>query len=75
MKFILCVTPIYTFVADKASKSCATNGVMKRLQFLAGALGNQFNAPVRQIADEAGDFKAGGDGFRGVAKSDTLHTA
>jgi len=75
MKFIFCLPPNYTFVTDKASKSCATNGVMKCLQFPAGALGNQFNASVRQIADEAGDFKAGGDGFRGVAKPDTLHTA
>jgi len=75
MKFIFCVGPTYTFVADKASKSCTTNGVAKRLQFFAGALGNQGNASVRQIADDAGDFKAGGDGFRGVAKSDTLHTA
>ena len=69
------VTPTYTFVADKASKSRTANGTAKRFQFLGRALGDQFHASVWQIADDAGDFKAGGDGFRGVAKPDTLHTA
>ena len=47
----------------------------ERFQFLVRAFGDQFHASIRQIADDAGDFKAGGDGFRGVAKPDTLHTA
>ena len=73
--FILRVTPIYTFVADKASKSRTADGDAKRFQFFGRAFGDQFHASVRQIADDAGDFKTGGDGFRGVAKPDTLHAA
>ena len=74
-KFILRVAPIYIFVADKASKSRIADGGAKGFQFLARAFGDQFHAAVGQIADGAGDFKSGGDGFRGVAKPDTLHVA
>jgi len=75
VEFIFCFAPIYTFVADKASKSCATDGVTKCLQFPAATLGNQFHPSVRQIADGANDFKTGGDGFRSVTKPDALHEA
>jgi len=62
------------FVPDKASKTCAMDSVAKCLQFSAVALGNQFDASIRQIADGPRDFKAGGYGFRRVTKPDALHT-
>ena len=68
-KIILRVAPSYIFVADKASKSRAANGLAEGFQFLARAFGDEFDATVGQIADGAGDFKAGGDGFGGVAKA------
>jgi len=75
MKFIFRVGPIYMFVADKASKTCAADGVPKGLQFLAGALGGQFHPAVRKVPHGADDFKAGSHDFRGIAKTDTLHLA
>ncbi len=44
-------------------------------KLLRRALGDQFHASIGQIADNAGNIKAGGDGFRGVTKPDTLHAA
>ena len=73
--FIFCVGPIYLLVADKASKSCTTDGFTKGLKFRALALGDEFNAAIGQIAHEAGNFKTGGDGFDGITETDALHAA
>ena len=75
MKFIFCAGPIYTFVADKASKSCAMDRLAEGFEFRAVTLGNQLHPAVRKITDGAGDIKTGGDGFRGITKTDALHLA
>ena len=75
LKFIFCVGPIYMLGPDKASKTCAADGVAKRLQFPAGAFGGQGHPSIRQVADGADDFKSGGHGLRGVTKTDSLHVA
>src|SRR5690242_5844004 len=74
-KFIFRVGPSYLLVPNKSSKTCIQNGGSKSLQFRPGALGEQFHPSIREITDGAGDFKAGGDGFGGVTKADTLHAA
>jgi len=46
VKFILRLAPRHVFVADETSKSRATDGLAERLEFLARALGGQFDTPV-----------------------------
>jgi hypothetical protein len=75
VKFILRVAPTYTFVADKASKSRASDGVAKRFEFFARTFGDEFDAAVGQIAHNAGDLKTGGESLGGVAKADALDAA
>ena len=75
MKFIFRNAPIYMFVPNKSSKTCVPDGGVESLQFRARALGDQFDAAVRQIADNASDFKSGGHGFGGVTEPDALHAA
>ena len=75
MKFILRVAPRDLSSRIKSRKPRVANGGAKGFQFRARAFGDQFHAAVRQIAHGAGHFKSGGDGFRGVAKTDALHVA
>jgi len=74
-KFILCCGPIYLLVADKASKTFSADGGAERFEFRARAFGDELDAAVRQVVDDAGDFKTGGGGFGGVAEADALHAA
>jgi len=60
-------------VTNKASKSRAANFPSKGFKFFARAFGNQFNPSVRQIADDTGDFKTGGDISYRVTEADALH--
>jgi len=72
-KFIFRVRPSYLLVADKSSKTCIVQRRVESLEFRAVAFGDEFNAAVRQIADDAGDFKAGSNGLGGVTKANALH--
>jgi len=74
-KFIFCVAPDYLFVPDKSSKTCIMERGAESFKFRVAALGDEFHAAIRQIADGAGDLKTGGDGLGGVTKADTLHAA
>jgi hypothetical protein len=74
-KFIFSVGPSYLFVADKSSKTCIMDGRAKRFEFGGCAFGDEFHATVGEIADGAGDFKTGDDGFGGVAEADALHAS
>ena len=74
-KFILRGAPRYIFVADKMFQPRVANGGAEGFELFARAFGGQFDAAVGQITHNAGNFKSGGDGFRGVAKTDTLHMA
>jgi hypothetical protein len=47
----------------------------KSVKLVAAAFGDEFHAAIGQIADGAGDFKTGGDGFGGVTKAHALHPA
>ncbi len=67
--------PVYLFLLNKASKTFIADGVAERLQLCARALGDEFNAAIGQVADDAVDDKAGGDGLDGVTKSHALHAA
>ncbi len=71
-KFVFRFSPDYLLVPNKSSKTCTKNRGAKLLQLSSVALGNQFNPSVGQVADDAGNFKAGGDGFGGVTKTDAL---
>jgi hypothetical protein len=73
LKFIFRNGPSYLFVANKSSKTCGAEGGAKGVEFGADALGDEFDAAVGKVADDAGDFKAGGDGSGGVTKADALH--
>jgi len=72
-KFIFRVRPHYLLVADKSSKTCIVERGAESGEFRMAAFGVEFHAAVGQIADGAGDFKTGGDGFGGVTKADALH--
>ena len=67
--------PTYLLIANKASKTFIANGSTECLKLLARAFSDQFDAAIGQIADNAGNFKTGGDGFDGVAKANALHAA
>ena len=67
--------PIYFLPVNKASETFMADGGAERIQLRVHAFGNEFNAPVGQVADDAGDFKTGGDGFDGIAESDALDAA
>jgi hypothetical protein len=72
---MLCIRPIYLLVADKSSKTCSVQGGAKSVQFLAPALGDEFDAAIGEVADGAGDVEAGGDRFGGVPETHPLHMA
>jgi hypothetical protein len=67
--------PIYMLIADKASKTFSADGGAEGVEFGARAFGGEFDAAIGQVADCAGDFKTGGGGFGGVAKTHALHAA
>jgi hypothetical protein len=71
----LCVGPLYSFVADKTSKTFRADGGLKSFEFGARTLGDHFNAAIGQVADKADDLEAGGDGLGGVTKTDALDAA
>ncbi len=71
----MCGGPIYLLVTDKTSKTFIADGHPKRLEFGPGTLGDEFDAAIGQVADGAGDFKTGRDGFGGMTKSNALDTA
>ena len=74
-EFIFCLRPNYLFVMDKSSETCRVQFRAESLEFRAVALGDEFDAAIGEIADGAGDFKAGGDGLGGVAEAHPLHAA
>ena len=51
------------------------NRLPKRFQFVFGPFRDQLHLAAGQIADRARQIETGGDGFHGIAKSDTLHLA
>lgn len=67
--------PAYTFIVNKTSKTFSANGGAKRLQFGPRTLSDEFDPAIRKIADDAGDFEAGGNGFDGVTKANSLNAA
>jgi hypothetical protein len=75
MQCILCVAPRDGLVTDQPGKPRVTNRRAEGFQFVAPAFGDQFHATIRQVPHRAGHFKSRGQGFRGVAKTNTLHVA
>jgi hypothetical protein len=74
-KFVFWFGPSYLFVADKSSETCIMEGGTESVKFITQTLGGEFDASVRQIADSAGDLKAGGDGLGGIPETDALDPA
>ena len=63
-------------VADKASKIPRRGWPCERLPVPSGVPSAiSSTRPSGRLRTDAGDFKAGGDGFRGVTKPDALHVA
>ena len=74
-EYILRGAPRHTFVADKRLQPRVANSRAEGFKLFARAFGDQFDAAVGQITHNAGNFKSGGDGFRGVTEPDALHVA
>ena len=72
---ILSGAPRHSLAADKGFQSRIAYGIAESSKLFAHTFGDQLDSTVGQIAHGAGDFKSGGDGFRGVAESNTLHMA
>jgi hypothetical protein len=67
--------PVYFLPLNKASETFIADGGAKRLELGGRTFGAEFDAAVGQVANDAGNIKAGGDGLDGVTKSHTLHAA
>src|SRR5262245_61615691 len=72
-KFVLRLNPIDIFLPNKMFQTGRANGLTKGFQFVSGAFGHQFDPPISQIADRAGDFESAGNRSGGITKPDTLH--
>src|SRR5262249_1365489 len=67
--------PLHFFLPDKMVQTRVANGLTKGLELVLRAFPQQLDTPVRQIPNRAGDLKAGGHRFHGIAKPDALHAA
>jgi hypothetical protein len=63
---------MYLLVPDKSSKTCVTQGRAESLEFIAGTFGDKFDPAIREVANGAGEVKAGGDSFGGIAEAHPL---
>src|SRR6266446_6248110 len=74
-KFVLSLNPTDIFFLNKMLQTGGSDRLPKGLQLVLGAFGHQFDSPISQIADRAGDFESAGNRSGGIAKPDTLHAA
>jgi hypothetical protein len=74
-KLVFRFGPAYLLVTDKSSETCIMECGAESVKFITPALGGQFHTSIGQIADRAGDLKAGRDGLGGVAETDPLDAA
>jgi len=68
-----CLAPVLFFALDVALEARFADRLAKRVELLAGALGDQLDAAIRQIAHCAGHFKAWSKTLHRVTKPNALH--
>src|SRR5581483_6483105 len=74
-KFIFCLAPLRRFLADQAAHFGLADGLEKRLQLRAVALGEQLHPAIIQIAHCAGDLKTRRHRPRRVTEPDALDSS
>src|SRR2546423_8749430 len=72
-KFIFCVAPANVFVLNKMVHARLPNRLLKGLQFIAAAFGEQFYPAIGQIPHCAGQLESTGNRSDRIAKPDALH--
>jgi hypothetical protein len=68
-------TPIYVFLSDEATHLRILNGAPIGFQLVPRSLSDQFHPAIKEISHGARDFKAHGDGFGSITKTDPLHSS
>lgn len=69
------VGPLYLFALNKTSKTFGADGLLKSFQLGGVAFGNQLDATVGQVADDASKLKTGRDGLNSVSKTNALNAS